>query len=230
MPREEGCSVKARKELFEKTIRLLSAHPAFSGAKEEALRYILASENTVLKDFSKGQQVFPCYGIKRGVGIILTGGCHLLENGRITASKSDGFVFGAQSLYSSDEEAYTLSALQDSKVVFIKKAAMDWLLENHFEAAKVFHDFLSEKTTENKNPENTGKSPECVFAEYLFARPRNAKNEVSLPQDMLKVAKLLNLTKEGLYKAIEKLNSSGAIGFSGTKICIKSEELLKEFI
>ena len=39
MPREEGCSVKARKELFEKTVRLLSAHPAFSGAKEFAEKY-----------------------------------------------------------------------------------------------------------------------------------------------------------------------------------------------
>ena len=222
--------MKARKELFEKAVRLLAAHPAFSGAKEEALRYILASEDTVLKDFSKGQQVFPCYGIKRGVGVILTGGCHLLEGGRITASRSDGFVFGAETLYSTGTESFTLSASQDSKVVFVKKSAIDWLLQDDFSASRSFLEFLSEKEAAEKNKESHKSVAEGTLAAYLLERPRNSKNEVSLPQDMLKVAKSLSLTKEELYKAIEKLNSSGAIGFSGTKICIKSEELLKEFI
>ena len=222
--------MKARKELFEKAVKLLSVHPAFSGAKEEALRYILASEDTVLKDFSKGQQVFPCYGIKRGVGVILTGGCHLLEGGRITASRSDGFVFGAETLYSTGTESFTLSASQDSKVVFVKKSAIDWLLQDDFSASRSFLEFLSEKEAAEKNKESHKSVAEGTLAAYLLERPRNSKNEVSLPQDMLKVAKSLSLTKEELYKAIEKLNSSGAIGFSGTKICIKSEELLKEFI
>ena len=222
--------MKARKELFEKTVRLLKEHPAFSGAKEEALRYILASEDTVLKDFSKGQQVFPCHGIRKAVGVVLTGGCHLLEDGRITASKSDGFVFGAETLYSSGAESYTLSASQDSKVVFVKKPAVDWLLQDDFSASKGFLEFLSERETAKKNKENQKSVAESRLAAYLLERPKNSKNEVSLPQDMLKVAKQLNLTKEGLYKAIEALNASGAIGFSGTAVCIKSEELLKKFI
>lgn len=230
MPREEGRGMKTRKELFEKAVKLLAAHPAFSGAKEEALRYILASEDTVLKDFSKGQQVFPCYGIKKAVGIILTGGCHLLEGGRITASKPDGFVFGAETLYSSGAESFTLSALQDSKVVFVKKSAIDWLLQDDFSASRSFLEFLSEKENAEKNKESQKSDIESKFAAYLLARPKNSRNEVSLPQDMLKVAKSLTLTKEELYKAIEKLNASGAIGFSGTAICIKSEDLLKEFI
>lgn len=222
--------MKARKELFEKAVRLLSAHPAFSGAKEEALRYILASEDTVLKDFSKGQQVFPCHGIKKAVGVVLTGGCHLLEGGRITASKTDGFVFGAQTLYSSAAEGFTLSASQDSKVVFIKKSAIDWLLQDDFSASRSFLEFLSEREAAEKNEESEKSVAESKLAAYLLERPKNSKNEVSLPQDMLKVAKQLGLTKDGLYRAIEVLNTSGAIGFSGTAVCINSEELLKNFI
>lgn len=222
--------MKARKELFEKAVKLLKAHPAFSGAKEEALRYILASEDSLLKDFSKGQQVFPCHGVKKAVGVILTGGCHLLEGGKITAGKEDGFIFGVSSLYASDTDSFTLSALQDSKVVFIKKQAIDWLLQDDFSAARSFLEFLSDEINSDKNKEKQNSNAEGLLAQYLLTRPKNSKNEVSLPQDMLKVAKSLNLSKDGLYKAIEKLNASGVIGFSGTAICIKNEEALKEFI
>ncbi|MBR4049409.1 MAG: Crp/Fnr family transcriptional regulator [Clostridia bacterium] len=222
--------MKARKELFEKAVKLLKAHPAFSGAKEEALRYVLTSEDSLLKDFSKGQQVFPCHGVKKAVGIILTGGCHLLEGGKITANQEDGFIFGVSSLYAPDTDSFTLSASQDSKVVFIKKTAVDWLLQDDFSAARSFLEFLSDEINSDKNKEKQNSNAEGELAQYLLTRPKNAKNEVSLPQDMLKVAKSLNLSKDGLYKAIEKLNASGAIGFSGTAIIIKSEALLREFI
>ncbi|MBR6634402.1 MAG: Crp/Fnr family transcriptional regulator [Clostridia bacterium] len=222
--------MKARKELFEKAVKLLKAHPAFSGAKEEALRYVLTSEDNLLKDFSKGQQVFPCHGVKKAVGIILTGGCHLLEGGKITASQEDGFIFGVKTLYACASDAFTLSASRDSKVVFIKKTAVDWLLQDDFSAARSFLEFLSDEINSDKNKEKQNSNAEGELAQYLLTRPKNAKNEVSLPQDMLKVAKSLNLSKDRLYKAIEKLNASGAIGFSGTAIFIKSEALLKEFI
>ncbi len=221
--------MKTRKELFEKAVRLVSQHPAFSGAREEAIRYILASDDVLLREFSKGQQVFPCHGVKKAVGLVLTGGCHLLENGKITASKEDGYTFGAQTLYSSKGEDFTLTASQDSKVVFIKKTAVDWLLQDDFSAARSFLEFLSDEIITDKSNETQNSSPESRLAGYLLSRPRTAKNEVSLPQDMLKLARQLNLTKDRLYRAIEKLNSSGTIGFSGSAVCITDEEKLKNF-
>lgn len=222
--------MKARKELFEKAVKLVSQHPAFSGAKEEALRYVLASDDVLLREFSKGQQIYPCHGIKKAVGLVLTGGCHLLENGKITASKEDGYIFGVQTLYSSEDDDLMLKAAQDSKVVFIKKSAVDWLLQDDFSAAKSYLEFLSDENMSEKNTEKQNSSAESKFAEYLLTRPKNSKNEVSLPQDMLKVAKQLSLSKEELYKAIDKLNSLGAIGFSGTAVCIANEDKLKAFV
>lgn len=222
--------MKARKELFEKAVKLVSQHPAFSGAKEEALRYVLASDGVLLREFPKGQQIYPCHGIKKAVGLVLTGGCHLLENGKITASKEDGYIFGVQMLYSSCEDYFQLTAAQDSKVVFIKKSAVDWLLQDDFSAAKSYLEFLSDENMSEKNTEKQNSSAESKFAEYLLTRPKNSKNEVSLPQDMLKVAKQLSLSKEELYKAIDKLNSLGAIGFSGTAFCITNEDKLKAFV
>ena len=70
-------------------------------------------------------------------------------------------------------------------------------------------------------------SAEKKLAEYLLSRPRNAKGEVSLPQDMLKLSKQLGLDKNALFKAVEALNSEGAIVLSGSAVCIKDEEKLK---
>lgn len=221
--------MKARKELFEKAVKLVSQHPAFSGASEEAIRYILASDGVLLREVSKGQQVFPCHGVKKAVGLVLTGGCHLLENGRITASKEDGYFFGVQTLYCTKDEDFTLTAAQDSKVVFVKKSAVDWLLQDDFSAARSYLEFLSDEIMADKSKETQNSNSEGLLAEYLLTRPKNAKNEVSLPQDMLKLARQLNLTRDGLYRAIEKLNSAGAIGFSGSSVCIKDEEKLKAF-
>ena len=79
--------MKARKELFDKAVKLFSEHPAFSGIKEESLRYVLASEDVLLKDFSKGQQVFPCHGVKKAVGLVLTGSCHICKDRKIVETK-----------------------------------------------------------------------------------------------------------------------------------------------
>ena len=223
--------MRIRKELADKAVRLLLAHPAFSGAKEEALRYILASADVLLREVSKGQQIYPCHGVKKCVGLVLTGGCHLLKNGRIVAAESDGFIFGVRGLYSSAADDFTLVASQDSKVIIIKKAAVDWLIQDDFSVARSYLEFISGELTLLSAPKNSqvSKKPEKLLAEYLLSRPRNAKNELELPQDMLKLAKQLGITKDALFKAIEKLNSAGAIAFNGRAVCIADEEKLKNF-
>ncbi|MBR6619033.1 MAG: Crp/Fnr family transcriptional regulator [Clostridia bacterium] len=223
--------MRIRKELADKAIKQILACPAFAGAKEEALRYILASADVLLREVSKGQQIYPCHGVKKCVGLVLTGGCHRLKNGRIVAAENDGFVFGVQSLYSSKDDDFVLTASQDSKVIIIKKAAVDWLIQDDFSVARSYLGFLSDFANQvYEKPE--GKNRECAekkLAAYLLSRPKNAKNELELPQDMLKIAKQLNVTKDALFKAIEKLNSAGAIAFNGRTVCIADEEKLKKF-
>ncbi len=223
--------MRIRKELADKAIKQILAHPAFAGAKEEALRYILASADVLLREVSKGQQIYPCHGVKKCVGLVLTGGCHLLKNGSITAAETDGFIFGVQGLYSSAEDDFVLTASQDSKVIIIKKAAVDWLVQDDFSVARSYLGFLSDFANQVCG-KTEGKIKECAekkLAVYLLSRPRNAKDEIELPQDMLKIAKQLNVAKDTLFKAIEKLNSSGAILFNGRAVCIADKEKLKKF-
>ncbi len=223
--------MKARKELFDKAVKLVSEHSAFSGVKEEALRYALASEDVLLKEFSKGQQVFPCHGIKKAIVLIVTGGCHVCENRKIVETKTDGCFFGINTLYLPADTDLTLVAAQDSKIVFIKKSAVEWLLQDDFSAVKSYLGFLSEEinslSAKKQNAVIESASAESKLAEYLLSRPRNAKGEVSLPQDMLKLSKQLGLDKNALFKAIETLNCDGAIVLSGSAVCITDEEKLK---
>lgn len=226
--------MKMRKETADKAVKLIMAHPAFSGIKEEALRYILASEDVLLKEFSKGQQVFPCHGVKKAIALILTGSCHVCENRKIVETKTDGCFFGIQSLYLSADADLTLAAAQDSKVVFIKKSAVDWLLQDDFTVAKSYLTFLSEEinrlSAKKQNDILESSSAESKLAQYLLSRPRNAKGEVALPQDMLKLSKQLGLDKNALFKAVEVLNSEGAIVLHGSAVCIADEEKLKNRI
>ncbi len=222
--------MKARKELFDKAVKLVSEHPAFSGVQEDALRYVLASEDVLLKEFSKGQQVFPCHGVKKAVGLILTGGCHICKDRRIVETKPDGYIFGVQTLYLSEDCEISLMAAQDSKIVFIKKSAVDWLLQDDFSAVKSYLEFLSAeiKGTSAQSAVIKKSGAESKLAEYLLSRPRNSKGEVSLPQDMLRLAGQIGLDKNTLFKAVEALNSEGAIVFNGNAVCIADEEKLKK--
>lgn len=223
--------MKIRKELADKAVGLICACPAFLGADETEIRFVLAGENSIVKEFSKGQAVFPCHGINKAVGFILTGSCHLCRDNRITALLESGSFFGVESIYSSSSPKFTLSAAENCKVLFLKQAAVDDVLKKSTAALHSFLSHISDRIIPaNKKSElSLGRNGEKVLAEYLLSRPKNSKNEVEMPQDLLKIAKQLNLGKDGLFKAIEKLNSSGVIVFNGRAICIADEEKLKKF-
>lgn len=223
--------MKIRKELADKAVSRICACPAFAGADEAEIRFVLASENSVIKEFSKGQAVFPCHGISKAIGFVLTGSCHLCKDKKITALLESGSFFGIENLYSDLLPGFTLSAAENSKVLFLKKAAVDDILKKSSSAMQSYLRYLSDRIIQDKKQAETlsGTSGEKTLAAYLLSRPRNSKNEVELPQDMLKLAKQLGLGKDGLFKAIDKLNSSGAIAFNGRAICIADEELLTKF-
>ncbi len=224
--------MKIRKELADKAVALICNCPAFSGADESEIRYTLASENSVIKEFSKGQAVFPCHGISRAVGFVLTGSCHVCKDKKITALIESGSFFGIENLYGKAQPEFTVSAADSCKVLFLKQAAVDGILRSSADALHSCLGYLSDRINQSQKTAAalSSTSGEKLLAEYLLSRPKNSKNEVELPQDMFKLAKQLNLGKDGLFRAIDKLHSAGAIVFNGRAVCIANEEILAEFI
>lgn len=223
--------MKVRKEIKDKVCRLLCGHAAFSGVLPDKVAAAADSDNVLLHDVAKGQQIFPCHSSKKAVVLLLSGQAAVKRADRIVSTVSEGEIFGTQTLYSDSGDGMTVSALTDCRTVVFKKAAVDELLGSDFAAAQGYLRYLSHKISDaNGNfAASQATSAESKLAQYLLSRQVNAIGEVSLPQDMLKLAKQLGLGKDGLYRAFDKLNSSGAIGFSGSRVTVKNRELLETF-
>ncbi len=225
--------MKMRPEHEKKAVKVLSTVAPFSALSAARIQSLVAGDGVQLKEFSAGQQVFPCRSLSDCIGILLSGECRSLAGKKIVSVQQEGALFGLAELYSAQSStALKSEASQVCRVLFIGHHTVDMLIEDSSDFARSYIALLSESVIKSQSQAQTlaGGSAEKALAEYLLSRPKNAKGEVALPQDMMKLAKQLSLGKNSLFKAIDSLNSSGAISFNGSAVYIKDEEKLKGFI
>ncbi len=222
-----------RPEHEKKAVKVLSSVAPFSALSPERILLLVSSDDVQLKEFSCGQQIFPCRSLSDCIGVLLSGECRLMLGKKIVSVGQEGTLFGEAQLYSANAvTAVRAEASQVCRVLFISLYAVDMLIEDSSDFARSYIALLSESVMKSQAQAQTlaGGSAEKTLAEYLLSRPRNKKGEVSLPQDTAKLAKQLGLGKNPLFKAIDTLNSSGAILFNGSAVCIRDEEKLRSFI
>ena len=222
--------MKMRPEHEKKAIRVLGTVAPFSALSGHTLTQLVQSDNVQLKEFAVGQQVFPCRSVKDAVCILISGECRGLSGKRIVSVSSEGAVFGEELLYAEGQTDIKVEASEVCRALFVSCDAVDMLVEASSDFARSYIALLSRKLVESRSRAGTGDRAQAVLAEYLLSRPRNAKGEVSLPQDMLRLARQLDLGKAALFSAIDAINASGAIAFGGNAVCIKDEEKLRSFI
>lgn len=222
--------MKIRPEHEKKAVKVLGAVAPFSALSEQKLTGLMQSDNVQLKEFSVGQQVFPCRSVSDSLCVLLSGECKVLSGKRIVSVGGEGAVFGAESLYAECDADIRAEASQVSRALFVSHDAVDMLIEDSSDFARSYIAFLSRRLAQSQLQAGLGDRAQKALADYLLSRPRNSKGEVSLPQDMLKLARQLELNKAALFKAIDSLNSSGAITFNGNAVCIRDEEKLKSFM
>ena len=222
--------MRMRPEHEKKAVKVLGAVAPFSALSAHTLTQLVQGDNVQLKEFSSGQQVFPCRSVKDSLCVLLSGECRCLSGNRIVSVGGEGTLFGEELLYADAESDIKAVASDVCRALFVSCDAVDMLVEDSSDFARSYIALLSRKLAAAKSGAGSGDRAQAVFAEYLLSRPRNAKGEVSLPQDMLKLARQLGLGKAALFSAIDSLNSSGAIAFSGNAVCIKDEDKLKGFV
>lgn len=222
--------MKMRPEHEKKAIKVLGTVAPFSALSAHTLTQLVQGDNVQLKEFSAGQQVFPCRTVKDSLCVLLSGECRCLSGKRIVSVGGEGTLFGEELLYADGQADIKAEASQVCRALFVSCDAIDMLIEDSSDFARSYIAVLSRQIVQAKAASGTGDKAQKVLAEYLLGRPRNAKGEVSLPQDMLKLSKQLDINKTALFKAIESINSSGAITFNGNAVCIKDEEKLKGFV
>ncbi len=222
--------MKMRPEHEKKAVAVLGGVAPFSSLSPKRLEQLVGGDGVILKEFSVGQQVFPCRSVSDAVAVLLSGECRTLADKTIVSVEREGALFGASSVYSKGAVKLRSEAASVCRVLFIGYDAVDMLIEESSDFARGYIALLSEKISALEAQVRKGSTDRAVgiLAEYLLSRPRNSKGEVSLPQDMLRLAKQLGLDKNALFKAVEALNSEGSIVFNGSAVCITDEEKLKK--
>ncbi len=225
--------MKMRPEHEKKAVKVLCTAAPFSALSSARIQSLVTGDDVQLKEFSAGQQIFPCRSLSDCIGVLLSGECRSMLGKKIVSVGHEGEIFGLAELYSAQSvTSLKTQAAQVCHVLFISHHAVDMLIEDSSDFARSYIALLSESVIKSQAQAQTlaGGSAEKALSEYLLSRPRNAKGEVALPQDMAKLAKQLELGKNSLFKAIDSLNSSGAILFNGNAVCITDEEKLKSFM
>lgn len=227
-----GDFMKMRPEHKKKAIKLLSSVVPFSSLSPQKLEELVVSDGVELKEFSVGQQVFPCRSVSDSLAVLLSGECRTLADKTIVSVEHEGALFGAAQLYAKGGAQRRSEAATVCRVLFVSHYAVDMLIEQSSDFARSYIALLSSQvlSSEEKSQAASPDKAKKVLAGYLLSRPRNSKGEVALPQDMFKLAKQLELDKNTLFKAIEAFNAEGLIAFNGNAVCIADEEKLRSFI
>ncbi len=220
-----------RKETEQKAVALLQKHPCFAAATQQELTLLVRHETTLLREFTKGQAVFPAHGVSQAFGLLLSGGCVVKRGGRIVKTLPAGSVFALETLFGGSTSD-VLAAQADGKALLIAKEALEDLLRADFAVAQGFLAFLSDQIDALSGAAAAAGSgsAESKTARVLLEHRKQNSDEVALAPDFGRLARQIGVSKDGLSRALDRLTAAGAIGLGGKGIVIISREKLLQFI
>ncbi len=155
--------------------------------------------------------------ILKGKAIIKSG-----DDGVIIRKLSKGDVFGAAALFDTPKHLTVVKCVNDCTVITMTKEFIDYCIRSSPVIAINYIEFLSKRVSflNSKINAYTAKSAENKLYAYLLQLPRQ-NNVVILPTDMSTLAKMIGIGRATLYRAFEKLESSGLIIRDDKKIILK---------
>ena len=222
-----------RKETEQKAAAALQKHPCFSAATNEELLRLVRHETTVLREFTKGQTVFPAHGLSRAFGLLLSGSCLVKRGGRIVRTAPNGSVFALDLLFNAGQEpAESYAAQTDGKVLFISKTAVEELMQADFAVTQGFLAYLTAQIVElgGRAAAADSGSAEAQTARFLAEHQKQGSDEVALSPDFGKLARQIGVSRDALNRALDRLTAAGAIGLRGKTLTITDREKLKLFM
>lgn len=205
--------------------------PLFAGFDPQELDEFLEQSGAYRQSFSGDEIISYQWGDSTRLGICLSGEAAVYSKGHEKALLNKlrpGAIFGVSSLFS-DEHADTVIHSNGASVfLFLNRAETERLLEHPvfrknlivFLTGRIR--FLTEKITSFTTP-----TAEKKLALFLL---RNADENGSVKgfHSYAELARILNLGRASLYRALEKLEEMGAICRNGKNLQILSQEKMKE--
>jgi len=205
-------------------ISIISKNELFNEVSNKALVFVINNFSTI-KNYKKGELIFSKSCYEKSLGIIISGTARVTKGKMLMSKLSKGEVFGTVTLYS-DQNHFTtdITSGNDSKILFINKDGVDFLVKNDFSFAVNLISYLSERIyflTGRLNSLTSGTVEQNLLkyiidnADYSYDKPTLIVNNYS------ELALKLDSGRASLYRAMDQLTESGYITKDNKKIILE---------
>ena len=185
----------------------------FKDVDEKTIDYLLTFDGVNEEEYSQGEIMLNNATAEK-IGIIVKGKAIIKsgQNGVIIRKLSKCDVFGAASLFDAPTHLTSVICVTNCSVITINRHFVEKCIEYNHQIAINYINFLSKRISflNSKINSYTAKSAENKLYSYLLQLPRES-NEALLSVDLSTLAKMLGVGRATLYRAFDKLETSGLI-------------------
>lgn len=201
-------------------LQVLRQTDIFSAADVFSLEQLLSTAAKV-KSFHKEDVLYSCESTEKCIGVILQGEARVIKDYLTVSVLTCGGQFGTVFLYNDAEHfVNTLVAKTDCKVVFLEKEGMDRLMADNPSVCEAYIAYLSKRIyfLNEKIEAYTAPNAEEKLLHYLNSicdEDRTVKRVC-----ITELARQINVSRAGIYRALESLSASGKLLYGGKKITL----------
>lgn len=207
-------------------ISVLQETDLFSAVSVEELEQLLLSGAQVRK-FSKDTVLYSPKSTEKCIGVLLKGEARVLKDYVTVSVLKQGMHFGAVVLYNDAEHfVNTIVAKTDCKVLFLSEAGVDGLLRSSPQFARAYVRYLSNRIyfLNAKIEAYTAPSGAEKLLQYLLSICD--ENGFVSGVSATELSKQINVSRAGIYRALDSLSARGLLQHSGKniKLFVKDEQ------
>ena len=218
--------------MTEKEKRLVRSLPLFRGVPGEISEELFSARGCRTRDFARGEVVYDHERFQRALAVLLSGRLQVSKNTAdggvlIMGALCAPALFGAAALFNgSGTYPSVLTAKEDCRALFIPRAALLRAMRESPRLAENYIRYLSERIEflNGRIMRLTAGTAEQRLAGFLLDNLADGAR----PLPMSDTAKALNMGRASLYRALERLESAGAVARTKGGIAIKNRKILSE--
>lgn len=215
-------------QLEEAALELLRNSAIFRGVGEEAVRSTAGDGRAAVLTAEKRQVIYAPDAFSHSLGLLLSGRVQVSKGELIVSVLSAGEIFGAAALFNERPDyATTLTARSDCRILFLPQTLLEGKMEEYPELAANYIRYLSGRIRflERKIDALIVGGAEGRLARCLLAMEE--RGEVRLDCSLTGFASRLNVSRASLYRALDALETAGAIKKEGRSIRLLNRETLR---
>ena len=207
-------------------LKVLSKSFLFSGLTIEEISELINEKELNIKQYTRGDTVYPEDNEEKKVGFILSGACEVRKNksssaqallNTLTATDS----FGILSIYSESKFPTQIIATRNCEILFFTKAQIEEYVNNSFQITQNLINFLTNRINflnEKISILSSTRVEERLIQYLLIEAKKHDKDEFYF--NITKTSEAINAGRASIYRALDSLQNDGLITFNKKTIKI----------